>query len=202
MKNRHLKYILKDGVRWHANCGFSHRSSVSFGQERSPKSAPQHVPTELNNTDHINIWITAQTQKSKGRNRGIDNIHQHGVKRLRELIFELAVRGKLVPQDQNDEPASILLKKIAVEKEKLIVEGKIKKQNPLPKITSDEKPFKLPEGWEFERWDTIALKIGDIDHMMPEEKTIGYPYVSPRDFLPNNRIDLIRSEERRGRERV
>ena len=142
-------------------------------------------------TDHINIWITAQTQKSMGRNRGIDNIHQHGIKRLRELILELAVRGKLEPQDPNEEPARELLKNIAVDKEKLIVEGKIKKQNPLPKITSDEKPFELPEGWEFERWDTIALKIGDIDHMMPEEKTIGYPYISPRDFLPNNRIDLI-----------
>ncbi len=39
------QYILQGGVRWYANCGFSHRSSVSFGQERSPKSAPQHVPT-------------------------------------------------------------------------------------------------------------------------------------------------------------
>ncbi len=38
------QYILQGGVRWYANCGFSHRSSVSFGQERSPKSAPQHAP--------------------------------------------------------------------------------------------------------------------------------------------------------------
>lgn len=101
-------------------------------------------------TDHINIWITAQTQKSMGRNRGIDNIHQHGVKRLRELILELAVRGKLVPQDPNDEPASVLLKRIAEEKKQLIKEGKIKKQEVLPEVRTEEEPFELPDGWAFE----------------------------------------------------
>lgn len=101
-------------------------------------------------TDHINIWITAQTQKSMGRNRGIDNIHQHGIKRLRELILELAVRGKLVPQDPNDEPASVLLKRIAEEKKQLIKEGKIKKQEVLPEVRTEEEPFELPDGWAFE----------------------------------------------------
>jgi type I restriction enzyme, S subunit len=59
------------------------------------------------------------------------------------------VRGKLVPQDPNDEPASELLEKIAQEKERLIKEGKIKKQKPLPKIREEEKPFELPKGWEW-----------------------------------------------------
>ena len=57
-----------------------------------------------------------------------------GVKRLRELILELAVRGKLVPQDPNDEPASELFKRIQAEKAKLVAEGKIKKDKPLPEI--------------------------------------------------------------------
>ena len=61
------------------------------------------------------------------------------------------MRGKLVPQDPNDEPASVLLEKIAKEKARLIKEGKIKKQKPLPEISEDEKPFELPNGWEWAR---------------------------------------------------
>lgn len=74
-----------------------------------------------------------------------------GVARLRELILTLAVQGKLVPQDPSDEPASELLKKIRAEKDRLIAEGKIKKDKPLPAITEDEKPFELPVGWEWVR---------------------------------------------------
>ena len=59
--------------------------------------------------------------------------------------------GKLVPQDPNDEPASVLLKKIAEEKQKLIKERKIKKQKALPAITEDEIPFDIPETWEWVR---------------------------------------------------
>ncbi|MDC7717601.1 restriction endonuclease subunit S [Vogesella sp. DC21W] len=81
-----------------------------------------------------------------------------GIKRLRELILSLAVQGKLVPQDPNDEPASELLKQIRAEKERLIAEGKIKKDKPLPAIGDDEKPFALPVGWEW-------VKFGDVAHI-------------------------------------
>ena len=54
-----------------------------------------------------------------------------------------------MPQDPNDEPASELLKRIAQEKAQLVKEGKIKKQKPLPPISDEEKPFELPEGWEW-----------------------------------------------------
>jgi len=77
----------------------------------------------------------------------------NGIKKLRELILELAVRGKLVPQDPNDEPASELLKRIAEEKARLMVEGKIRKQKPLAVIDADEKPFELPAGWQ---WSSLA----------------------------------------------
>ena len=111
-------------------------------------------------TEHMDIWTAAQTQKTNGgRGRGNHSNVQslHGIKKLRELILELAVRGKLVPQDPNDEPASVLLKKIAKEKARLIKEGKIKKQKPLPKISEDEKPFELPVGWEWTRLGSISL---------------------------------------------
>jgi type I restriction enzyme S subunit len=80
-----------------------------------------------------------------------------GVARLRELILSLAVRGKLVPQDPNDEPASVLLQRIRAEKERLIAEGKGKRDKLLPPVTDEEKPFELPEGWEWSSLASIGL---------------------------------------------
>ncbi|MEE5072695.1 restriction endonuclease subunit S [Pseudomonas alliivorans] len=84
----------------------------------------------------------------------------NGINKLRELILELAVRGKLVQQDPSDEPASELLKRIAEEKARLVAEGKIKKQKPLTEINVEEKPFELPSGWEWVRLDALLKKIG------------------------------------------
>ncbi|MGK4061583.1 restriction endonuclease subunit S [Lactobacillus johnsonii] len=75
---------------------------------------------------------------------------------LREKILDLAMRGKLVKQDPNDEPASVLLEKIKAEKAELVKEGKIKKNKPLPEITDDEKPFDIPESWEWVRLGDAA----------------------------------------------
>ena len=83
-----------------------------------------------------------------------------GVARLRELILTLAVQGKLVPQDPTDETASALLQRIRAEKDRLIAEGKIKRDKPLPPITDEEKPFDLPQGWEWVRLNALLQKIG------------------------------------------
>jgi type I restriction enzyme S subunit len=83
-----------------------------------------------------------------------------GVARLRELILTLAVQGKLVPQDPKDEPASALLKKIRAEKDRLIAEGKIKRDKPLAEIAEVEKPFGLPSGWEWVRLQ-LAYDVRD-----------------------------------------
>ena len=72
---------------------------------------------------------------------------------LKQTILQLAVMGKLVAQNPNDEPAAKLLKRIAKEKAQLIKDGKIKKQKPLPAISDEEKPFELPQGWE---WVNLA----------------------------------------------
>ena len=74
---------------------------------------------------------------------------------LREKILDLAMRGKLVKQDPNDEPASVLLEKIKAEKEQLIKEKKIKKSKLLPPISDEEKPFEIPDSWEW-------VRLGDI----------------------------------------
>ncbi len=78
---------------------------------------------------------------------------------LKQTLLQLAVMGKLVPQDPNDEPASDLLKRIQAEKTRLIAEGKIKKDKPLPAITEDEKPFDLPVGWEWVRLQDLMPKF-------------------------------------------
>jgi len=81
----------------------------------------------------------------------------NGIKKLRELILELAVRGKLLPQDANDEAASELLKRIAKEKALLEVAGQIRKQKPLPNITEEDQPFELPAGWVWTHLADIAF---------------------------------------------
>lgn len=78
------------------------------------------------------------------------------IAKLRASILSDAVSGRLVPQDPNDEPASILLEKIRVEKECLIKEGKIKREKPLPPIAADEIPYELPEGWIWCKLSTIT----------------------------------------------
>ncbi|WP_251717662.1 restriction endonuclease subunit S [Lactobacillus agrestimuris] len=75
---------------------------------------------------------------------------------LREKILDLAMRGKLVEQNPDDEPASVLLEKIKAEKEQLIKEKKIKKSKALPPISDDEKPFDIPDSWEWVRLGEIG----------------------------------------------
>lgn len=110
-------------------------------------------------TDHLDLWTGAVTHKS-GTGRGSNGkVELTGIKKLRELILELALRGKLVEQDPEDEPASVLLEKIAEEKVRLAKEGKIKKPKKLPEIEEEEKPFELPKGWLWVRMETISRYI-------------------------------------------
>ena len=86
-------------------------------------------------------------------------------KKLRQKILDLAIHGKLVPQDPNDEPASVLLERIRAEKERLIKEEKIKRSRKSAK-TSDtphyeqDMPFEVPKGWVWTTLEEITSKIG------------------------------------------
>lgn len=79
------------------------------------------------------------------------------VAKLKETILKLAMQGKLVPQNPDDEPAEELIKRIQAEKDKLIAEGKLKKEKPLSPLTEVEKPYKLPVGWEWVRFANIVI---------------------------------------------
>lgn len=110
-------------------------------------------------TEHIDIWTSAVKTRSTSGRGSSKKLELYGVKKLRELILELAVRGKLVPQDPNDEPASVLLERIAAEKAQLVKEKKIKKQKVLPEVTEQEAPFNVPKGWEWTRLGNLSSDI-------------------------------------------
>ncbi|EFM2063159.1 restriction endonuclease subunit S [Escherichia coli] len=141
--------------------------------------------------DHMATWTSAlQTRSTAGRGSS-GKIDLYGIKKLRELILELAVRGKLVPQDPNDEPASELLKRIAAEKAELVKQGKIKKQKPLPEISEEEKPFELPEGWEWVTFSHLGYFFGGKTPSKMKDEYWGgtIPWVTPKDMKTNLIVD-------------
>ena len=100
-----------------------------------------------------------------------------GVAKLRELILDLAVRGKLVEQDENDEPASELLERMRATRERLVSERKLKKSKLLPAVDDDELPYQLPSGW-------AATRIGQVTNI-----STGYAFKSP-DYTPTGTFVL------------
>ena len=95
---------------------------------------------------------------------------------LKNSILQLAIQGRLVPQYSNDEPASALLSRIREEKKRLVEEKKIKKDKPLAPIKDEEKPFDIPESWEW-------VRLGDICYLSDGEKAVGRRIVLDAKFL-------------------
>ncbi|MDK0792671.1 restriction endonuclease subunit S [Clostridium perfringens] len=100
---------------------------------------------------------------------------------LKNSVLQLAIQGKLVEQNPNDEPASILLKKIKAEKEQLIKEKKIKRTKQLPEISEEEKTFEIPGSWEWVRLEDIIYSIGSKQNQIKQTQILengNYPVVS------------------------
>lgn len=114
----------------------------------------------------------------------------NGIKRLRELIVELAVRGKLVPQDASEEPASELLKRIAEEKAQLVAMGKLKKQKPLEDVGDAEKPFALPVGWEWLRLGQLTEASTGHAFKSSEYRSSGTLVLRVTNINPDGTLDL------------
>ena len=132
-------------------------------------------------TENLEIWSSAvKTKSAAGRGKS-NKLELYGIKKLRELILELAVRGLLVPQDPSDESAEELLKKVQAEKVKLEKQGSIKKQKVLPPIEEDQKSFLLPNGW-------IWSRIAELAQIGPRNEVLGDEEVS---FVP---MPLITTE--------
>jgi type I restriction enzyme S subunit len=139
-------------------------------------------------TLHIDTWTsTVKTQSTSGRGSR-KKLELYGVKKLRELILELAIRGKLVPQDLNDEPASVLLERIAAEKSQLVKDKKIKKNRKQPAITQEEIYFSVPESWAHARLEDI-YDVRDGTHDSPKPTSEGFPLVTSKN-LSSGKLDL------------
>ena len=125
-------------------------------------------------------------------------------KQLRQKILDLAIKGKLVPQDPNDEPASKLLERIREEKEQLIKEGKLKRDKNESYIfvgddklhyekfadgsvvcIEDEIPFEIPDSWAWERLDNICRLLTDGTHQTPTYTDMGHIFLSSKNVTTN-----------------
>ncbi|KYN82998.1 hypothetical protein ATY36_12120 [Vibrio cidicii] len=146
------------------------------------------MPAEKLITDHIDIWTSAvQAKSASGRGSGKKR-ELYGIKKLRELILELAVRGKLVPQDPSDEPASVLLERIAAEKTELVKQKQLKKPKPLPAITDDEKLFALPLGWEWVQVGNVCTFVNGFAFKSSSFQEIGVGVVKIGDISSSGQI--------------
>jgi len=113
------------------------------------------------------------------------------IPRLRQVILDLAVRGKLVEQDPNDERAEELLKRIEAEKARLVKEGKIRKQNPLPPVDQHSIPFQVPEHWVWLQLSGLGLLSGGMtpSKNRPDFWDGNINWFSPKDIKSDELID-------------
>lgn len=140
----------------------------------------------------INQMLEADTHESFQKHFQFLTTHFHelysvkeNVKELRKAVLQLAVMGKLVPQDASDPPASELLKEIQAEKARLVAEGKIKKSETLPPVKDEEKPFAIPKGWEW-------VRLGDLTSLITKGSSPNWQGVNYTDS--QNGILFITSE--------
>ena len=115
---------------------------------------------------------------------------EQSIDKLQETILQLAVMGKLVPQDADDEPASMLLEKIAEEKEKLMKEGKLKKQKPFSVIDIKEFPFTLPDSWKWARLGNSGIGATGKTPSTKDTKNFNgdIPFLGPGQITPSGEI--------------
>ena len=112
-------------------------------------------------------------------------------KQLKNSILQWAIQGKLVPQDPNDEPASVLLEKIRAEKARQVKEGKLKKKDlEVKPIAEDEIPFEIPKNWEWVRLKSLVSVLGDGIHGTPEYDSKGGYFFINGNNLSKNKIVL------------
>lgn len=125
----------------------------------------------------------------------LNKLNEELPERLKKSILQEAIEGRLVPQDPNDEPASVLLDRIRKEKARLVKEGKLKKKDLIETpIEEDEIPFKIPESWEWHRIGYLAnLYTGNsISKDVKESKYMnvkGRWYIATKDVNFDNTID-------------
>ena len=114
----------------------------------------------------------------------------NAVQKLRELILHLAFHGKLLSQNPNDEPASVLLEKIKAEKDRLIKDKKIKEERSFSDFNDEVLPFEIPKHWNWCRLIDICSNVTDIEHKMPKSVEKGIKFISAKDLLDDGTINF------------
>lgn len=119
----------------------------------------------------------------------LNKLNEELPERLKKSILQEAIEGRLVPQDPNDEPASVLLEKIREEKKQLVKAGKLKKKDLVEKpISEDEIPFESPNSWAWVRLKNLVSVLGDGIHGTPDYDVTGKYFFINGNNLSNNKI--------------
>ncbi len=187
----YLSALSGDLNRYYTGSGIQHFTGYSLNRfvfPLPPLSEQQRIVVKLNELMTLCDELEAAEEE-------LNALENRFTEYLPKSILQAAVRGKLVSQNVHDEPASELLKRIWQERARLIKEGKIKKEKPLPLVTKDEIPYDLPVGW-------VWCKIGDIANIYTgnsingnDKKTKytglseGYFYVATKDIGQDNYIN-------------
>lgn len=128
--------------------------------------------------NHLDLWTGAVTKKSSsGRGRN-GKVELTGVKKLRELILQLAVMGRLVEQDAADTSPNLQVDKIYRERTGLIAAGKIRLPSRRPTLSAPElKPFSIPDSWSWTKLEDLFAVVTDGDHQAPPKSEKGVPFL-------------------------
>lgn len=143
-------------------------------------------------TSHLDLWTGATIKKSTAGRGSNGQISLIGIAKLRRLILGLAVRGNLVRQNPDNEPASALLQKIKNHRSELIKAGSIKKPKTLSEVSVEEQYFPLPENWEWVRLGTLFDSI--ISGGTPSKRNPAFwggeiPWASVKDLGKSKYLD-------------
>ncbi|OXC24602.1 restriction endonuclease subunit S [Lactobacillus crispatus] len=147
-----IKFSVPDMYKRASGTTFKEISGTRFGETVIPLPPLEEQKRIVVKIEKL-MPLVDEYAESYNRLQKIDNEFED---KLKQSVLQYAMEGKLVKQNPSDEPASELIKKIENEKAELVKEGKIKKSKKLPAITDDEKPFDIPDSWEWVRLGNIG----------------------------------------------
>lgn len=197
-----IKYAVPDMYRRASGTTFKEISGTKFGETvipLPPLAEQKRIATKISQLfDQIDKIESASQQYIELQSS------------LRSKLLDVAMRGKLVKQDFSDEPVSVLLDEIKSEKDRLVKEKRIRNSKPLPEITDNEKPYDIPNNWEWVRLGDIIVTInGDRGKNYPGKKywqSTGRPFLNAAcltsgkyidkakfNYISDERYELLRS---------
>lgn len=151
-------------------------------------------------TENMDVWSSAIKQRNTQGRGSSKRQELYGVQKLRELILDLAVRGLLVPQDPNDEPASVLLETISEKRAELVKLKLVKKQKHLTTVDENETTYNLPTSWIWTRLGSIA-EIGPRNNNVTDDTRVSFvpmPLISTSHEGEHGQEDRLWSEIKKG----